>query len=233
MTTTDLPPWYVAAGKDLGLREIVGSKHEPRVVEFFAEAGHPYVKDDETAWCAAFANAKLVEVGIKGTGRLNARSFLDWGVPLTKPAVGAILVFKRGTSSWQGHVTFYVGETATHYVCRGGNQSNAVTEARYAKKDLLGIRWPEGYALPLSGPAKPAPAPGRLLQIGATGADVEQLQASLNRLGAKPSLLVDGKFGPATRTGVATFQRSRGLETDGVVGPKTWGALDTALAQLG
>ena len=232
MTAID-PPWLVAAGKDLGLKEIVGSRHEPRIVEFFAEAGHPYVKDDETAWCAAFANAKLVEVGIKGTGRLNARSFLDWGQPLVKPARGAILVFKRGSSSWEGHVTFYVGETEASYRGRGGNQSNAVTEALYAKSSLLGIRWPAGYALPLSGPAKPAPAAGPLLQIGATGTAVETLQSALNRLGAKPALVVDKKFGPATRTAVVAFQRSKLLETDGVVGPKTWGAIDVALAQLG
>lgn len=233
MTTTAAPAWYTAAEKDLGLREIVGSRHEPRVVEFFAEAGHPYVKDDETAWCAAFANAKLKEGGVLGTQMLNARSFLNWGQPLAKPAIGAILVFKRGSSSWQGHVAFYAGETASSYVCLGGNQSNAVSKANYSKASLLGIRWPAGFALPLSGPAKPAPAPGRLLQIGATGADVEHLQGSLNRLGAKPTLVVDGKFGPATRLAVIAFQKSRGIGVDGAVGPETWATLDVALAHLG
>lgn len=62
-----------------GLKEIVGGQHERQIVAFFAEAGHPWVKDDETAWCAAFEHAMLGRAGIKGTGSLAARSYLDWG----------------------------------------------------------------------------------------------------------------------------------------------------------
>ncbi|NHU86076.1 peptidoglycan-binding protein [Kocuria sp. JC486] len=39
------------------------------------------------------------------------------------------------------------------------------------------------------------------------------------------NLSVDGKFGPATHNAVAGYQKSMGLDDDGVVGPKTWGAL--------
>ena len=47
------PGWLKAAYKDLGLKEIRGKKDNPRVVEMFAESGHAWVRDDETAWCAA------------------------------------------------------------------------------------------------------------------------------------------------------------------------------------
>lgn len=39
------------------------------------------------------------------------------------------------------------------------------------------------------------------------------------------SVNVDGIFGPETERGVRGFQSKRGLYNDGIVGPKTWGAL--------
>ncbi|MFF7369860.1 peptidoglycan-binding protein [Streptomyces tricolor] len=42
------------------------------------------------------------------------------------------------------------------------------------------------------------------------------------------SIAVDGVFGRHTATAVRTFQKSRSLPADGVVGPKTWNALLTA-----
>ena len=56
------------------------------------------------------------------------------------------------------------------------------------------------------------------------------LQNSLNALGAKPALQVDGIVGAATRNAVRAFQMDRGLVVDGLVGPATFAALDAALA---
>ncbi len=56
------------------------------------------------------------------------------------------------------------------------------------------------------------------------------LQASLNKLGADPTLEVDGIVGPATRNAVRSFQMSQGITVDGLVGPATFAALDKALA---
>jgi hypothetical protein len=43
-----------------------------------------------------------------------------------------------------------------------------------------------------------------------------------------PPLLIDGKYGSKTVQRVKQFQGSRGLVADGIVGAKTWNALDTA-----
>ena len=58
------------------------------------------------------------------------------------------------------------------------------------------------------------------------------LQVSLNKLGAHPILVPDGSFGPMTATALTEFQAAHGLEADGKVGPKTWAAIDKALAAL-
>lgn len=53
-----------------------------------------------------------------------------------------------------------------------------------------------------------------------------QLQDMLNRLGVEGTpLVVDGSYGRRTREAVRAFQRSRGLEADGLAGPLTRAAL--------
>jgi hypothetical protein len=66
--------------------------------------------------------------------------------------------------------------------------------------------------------------PDPLLRRGSRGAQVIRLQQALVNLGFNPGP-VDGIFGPLTEAGVRAYQTARGLGVDGVVGPKTWGAL--------
>jgi len=53
--------------------------------------------------------------------------------------------------------------------------------------------------------------------------EVKRLQTALNQQGF--SLIADGRFDRETETAVRRFQRQRGLQGDGVVGPATWAAL--------
>ena len=79
-------------------------------------------------------------------------------------------------------------------------------------------------ASPLEGEVIPAnePISGRpTLRRGATGALVEQVQATLGVAG--PDV-----FGPKTEAAVRAFQRAHRLVPDGIVGPLTWAALDEA-----
>jgi hypothetical protein len=62
------------------------------------------------------------------------------------------------------------------------------------------------------------------LQRGSQGAEVVRLQNALRALGFYDGAS-DGDFGPDTEEAVITFQDSKGLSTDGVVGPGTWSAL--------
>ncbi len=93
-----------------------------------------------------------------------------------------------------------------------------------------GIVGPKTWAAltaPTPRPAAAAPAATGgtpTLRQGARGGAVTSLQQALARAGFSPGS-VDGSFGPKTGAAVIAFQRARGLSADGVVGPKTWGAL--------
>lgn len=139
------PIWLREAQRHLGTKEWPGRKHNPVVVRFFAKAGFAGIRNDETPWCAAFINAVMAACKLPTTGKLTARSFLKWGTPISTPKRGAVAVFRRGRSSWQGHVGLVLSADATHITLLGGNQSNAVTKARYPRSKLLGLRWPSGH----------------------------------------------------------------------------------------
>jgi uncharacterized protein (TIGR02594 family) len=128
----------------------------------FMETGGANLDPVTAAWCAAFVNASLGHAGVEGTGKLNARSFLDWGQPVEQPRRGDVAVFSRGDpNGWQGHVGFFDGynEDGTIRVL-GGNQGDAVSYANYSPNALLGFRRaPDGSPMPENALAEQAPAP--------------------------------------------------------------------------
>lgn len=63
-----------------------------------------------------------------------------------------------------------------------------------------------------------------VLRRGSTGAEVKYLQELLTIAGYAVS--ADGVFGEKTERAVKSFQEANGLEADGVVGAKTWEALE-------
>jgi putative chitinase len=66
-----------------------------------------------------------------------------------------------------------------------------------------------------------------VLKQGSSGPDVQDLQQKLKDLGFDPNG-VDGNFGPGTKAAVIAFQQSQGLQADGMVGPATLAALQSA-----
>lgn len=143
--------WMKVAKAYLGEREIKGDKDNPAIVELFNLSGHPEVKDDETAWCAAFVGGVMAKAGLSGSGMLNARSYETWGqaLPLNSPVYGCVGVKKRqGGQAWQGHVGFVVGASASQIIMLGGNQGDSVSVAAFPRADFTAFRYPSKIALP-------------------------------------------------------------------------------------
>ena len=133
---------YSAAREDLGTWEWKEG-HNPKVLKYFADVGHDWVKDDETAWCAAFVGAKLKAVGLPHTGKLNARSYLDWGQSVEIGAAepgDVVVLWREDPDSWKGHVAFFVRYEGDKVILLGGNQANQVNETAYDADKILGVR---------------------------------------------------------------------------------------------
>jgi hypothetical protein len=75
------------------------------------------------------------------------------------------------------------------------------------------------------------PAAGKI-KPGDTGDDVKAVQTAINEIGAAV-LTVDGNYGTLTQQAVSAFQQENGLTVDGIVGPQTAAALNSALAAKG
>jgi len=128
------------ATSQIGIRE---DNDEDRILSYFHEIGHKWVKTDDTAWCAAFVNWVLKEAHVDGTGKLNARSFLDLGkdISLRKADEGDLVVFwRQSKESAKGHVGFFIGEDGKDIYVLGGNQGNKVCIAKYPIDRLLSVR---------------------------------------------------------------------------------------------
>ena len=127
--------------KEYGTLELVGKEHNPRILQYFKEIGHSWVRDDETAWCAAFVNWCLMKAGLQHTGKLNARSFLEYGIPSASPKLGDLVVLWRiQKQGAYGHVGFYISETENTIFILAGNQTNGVNIQEHSKRYLLGFR---------------------------------------------------------------------------------------------
>ncbi len=133
---------YALAQAELGTFEWAEGSN-PKVVQYFRDAGHPQVSDDSVAWCAAFVGAMLKRAGLPNTGKLTSRSYLDWGTPvdIDHAQKGDIVVLWRGSpSSWQGHVAFFEEFVGDDVRLLGGNQRDQVNRMRYPAGRILGVR---------------------------------------------------------------------------------------------
>jgi uncharacterized protein (TIGR02594 family) len=123
-----------------GQKEIAGEKDNTVIVKYAKDIGMDWVKHDETAWCAIFVNWCFLKSGFDFKWKANARSWLLQGQMTDTPALGDVVIFKRGNSAWQGHVGFYINETHGYINVLGGNQSNQVKISMYLKSKVLGFR---------------------------------------------------------------------------------------------
>ena len=187
---------------ELGVREVPGSEHNPRILQFAREVGLRWIDDDETPWCSIFLNWCAMRAGLEQTGSPRARSWLEVGEERSpaKARPGDVLVLERGGfHAATGHVAIYLGHHAGGELVYGlgGNQGNAVSIGTFPADRVLpgGLRRLRRVAL-----VPPAP-----LHLGERDRKVRLLQKSLERLGFDPGPC-DGIFGRRTEAALRAFQ---------------------------
>jgi uncharacterized protein (TIGR02594 family) len=118
-----------------------------------------------TAWCAAFVNWCLKQVGAHRLGYATARSWLDFGQAVAYPIYGCVTIVRPSadTRSTTGHVAFFCGWKGNNVELLGGNQSDrerfgisSITKSTFPSSWVLGFRWPTDLKYYLEPPSKRA-----------------------------------------------------------------------------
>lgn len=142
------PPWLEWLLNELGEREIVGAKDNPRIVYYhgFTAAG---TAPDEVAWCSSVQCAAFENFGIRSTRSKAAASWATWGVA-SALRLGAVGLFGKADpdAKGTGHVFNVCGWNARYVLGIGGNQGNQMSVARRERSALVAVRWPKGFVWP-------------------------------------------------------------------------------------
>jgi len=139
-------PFHIALSQ-FAIREYADSNinapENENILRYFQEIGFEWVQDDGMAGCSAFVNWCAMKSNKPMSNKLNARSWLTVGKPVSKSKVklGDVVVLWRGSkTSWKGHVGFYIRESANYVWILGGNQGDEVNIKRYPKYRVLKYR---------------------------------------------------------------------------------------------
>ncbi len=131
------------------------------------------------------------------------------------PDVPGMLVF------YPGHVGIYIGNGDV-IEARGFNYGVVKTKLRERAWKTYG-QCPYIEYVTATEPVQPPVNPTLRENIKGLDDKIKHLQSLLTSKGFP--LVIDGKFGSKTLSAVCQYQESRGLEVDGIVGPKTWASL--------
>lgn len=222
-----LPPWLAVMRAITGMTEKSGSGSNPAILHMADAIGRDWPEQanyaaqytsDDIAWCGLTVAYCVSTVGYEpqfgptDTDRwMWAQSWAEFGVPLSTPKQGCIVVQTRDGG---GHVTLFERWEGGKLVCRGGNQSDMVKESSYDPSVVIAYRWPSETSRPT-------------FAMGDT--EIAWTQASLNLVDSA-GLDVDGEVGPLTREALVSFQKRNDLPETGLATKET---VDEMLAELG
>lgn len=153
ITVAKDPLWLEIARREIGVQERRGGEN-PRIIEY-----HSYTtlaaKEDEIAWCAAFASFIMTQAGVVNPHSAWAQDWADdkYFEILDKPIHGCGCVYRWSASS--GHINFFDANSGFSFGCIGGNQldddsGGQVSLAEYVSKQssVIAYIWPKGWPKP-------------------------------------------------------------------------------------
>lgn len=137
-------PWMGIAMQELGQSEVLGSNHNPKIVEYLKTTGS-WWNSDETAWCSGFVNWAVSKSNIIGTNSARALSWKNWGNSISQASYGSIAILDYNNG--RGHVGFVLGQNLNgDIILLGGNQSNMVNLSVFPANEIDGYIYPTGHS---------------------------------------------------------------------------------------
>jgi len=181
---------------------------------------YQHLEEDQVAYHTGTAAGNNTQIGIEicvnqGIDTVRARR--------NAARLGAQILHRRG---WG------INQVTTHKRWSGKNCPRTLLPhwasfIRMIEQELAALRGTAAKPAPVVIPAPPTATP--LLRAGAQGEAVKRMQLQLIRHGHRLTKFgADGHFGDETLRAVRAFQGSRKLVVDGIVGPATWAALNSA-----
>lgn len=160
-------------------------------------------------------NGSFLGIEAENTGRADDQ---PW------PAV-QMEAYQRGVAALLSYLRLSADDCAGHkeWALPRGRKIDPSFDMFSFRSEVAKVLTGQAPELTLIPNTEPSPRVGRraraTLRRGVQGQFVIDLQKQLR-------IVMDGTFGPLTEASVRVFQRSQGLVPDGIVGPKTWAALD-------
>ena len=180
--------------------------------------------------CRGFTRWILQQCGItiQGAGATSqyntAANWSERGLIKDLPPGAVACVFKQVNGKTMEHTGLHIG---------GGNIIHCSIEVKRSTVDDRSWGWTH-YAIPkgINGEVEPV-IDKPTLRRGSKGEYVTLLQTMLIQRGYDVGRWgADGSFGTGTESAVKLFQEDHGLANDGIVGQKTWAALESGQTEL-
>jgi hypothetical protein len=181
-------------------------------------------------------NSETFGVEMVGNYEVGCDDFASGDGAKVRDNAAAALAALNEKFMWGDLGEIAIGARGLHFHHDCARDHHACPGSKVTKLDMLArIKRCEaefaGAPIPLaSPPIVLSTAPVRDI-IPAKIMSVDDIQAALNRLGAKPPLAIDGRYGDQTHRCVEDFQRGHRCCVDGWVGAETCAAIEAALAQ--
>lgn len=194
--------------------------------------------------CRGFTHWVLLQYGFDLEGDIVStqwNSKKNWvvkgqfGVDPVPQNVLVNVFIKNSSGKWTHTGFYYNGSTCE---CASGVQYFQTMKKNRWTHWAIAKCFASGYQMPTEPQKEPdnggqTVSSKKTIRKGNYGSLVKECQTMLQQLGYDLGICgIDGDFGQATEKAVKAFQKAVGLVQDGVVGQKTWAALEQAVNAL-